>query len=140
MIGSFSNSILIVSIWLNGFLRNGVSVAPPAYWPILEFVVQAAVPDDDIIGFLDDFDQGLENFKELVFAIKLCTPCISGTVISDEQEIFRAIKPFNWIRSPNINMYHLSWLLSMALGWVPWDLDQSLCDCTHWTYHLQFGP
>jgi hypothetical protein len=73
-----------MSVGLDRLSRDRLGIAPPANRPVLEFIVQTAAPDDDIVGLLNGSDQSFENVKELVLAIETCTPSISSTVIGNE--------------------------------------------------------
>ena len=121
-------------IWLNVLSRNGMRVTPSTDWSVFELIVQAAASNGDVVRFLDEFDQGFEHLQELVFVVETRTPRISSTVVCDKQEVFCAVKAFDWVRSPNFNMHHLSRFSCVSLGRVSWYLYQSPCDYTHWAH------
>ena len=127
-------------IGLDGFTGDGVGVAPLANGPIFKFVVQAAAPNCDVVGLLDKSDKGFESFEQLMFASETRTLRIPGTVVGNEQKVFCAIKTCDRIGSPYIDMHHLSWLLSVSLGWVPCYFDKSPCDRAYGADCLELGP
>ena len=119
-----------MSIGFDGFSCNGSGVTPSANRPVFEFVVKAAATNSDVVGPLDELDEGLKYFEELVFAVKARAPCVSSTIICNEEKILGAVETLDGVWSPDIDMHHLSWLLRAALGWVPRNLDQCPCNST----------
>ena len=86
-----------MGVWLDGFSRDGMRVAPFANRSPFKLVVKATAPDSNIENLLDQFDQRLENFEELILLIESCAPRISRTVIGNEQELPSSIKSFDRI-------------------------------------------
>lgn len=73
-----------MGVWFDRFSRDRIGVALFANWSPFKFVIKAIAPDGNIENLLDQFNQRLKDFKELILFIETCALYISRIVVGNK--------------------------------------------------------